>query len=288
MAIQTVTILGVGLIGGSFGLALKKYGFRGRILGVSSERTIQAAIEKKAIDQGRTLAEGVAQADLVYLAQPISRILDLLPEVRQLAAPHALVTDAGSTKQQIAGRAAELFSEGAGGPWFLGGHPMAGSQQRGVERADPDLFQNATYALTPPGGRLPASEVATEFLAWIGKIGAKRLVLTPEAHDAIVTWTSHLPQLLSTALGATLHAQIKDPAHLQVAGLGLRDMTRLAESPFAIWKDIIDSNQGNLDAALASCIAQLENIRERLGDPALEEQFEAARKLRQKLNSLSG
>jgi prephenate dehydrogenase len=285
MAIKTVTILGVGLIGGSFGLALKKYGFRGRILGVSSERTIQAAIEKKAIDQGRTLDEGVAQADLVFLAQPIGRILDLLPQVRRSAAPHALVTDVGSTKQKIAERAAELFS---GGPWFLGGHPMAGKQQRGVERADPDLFQNATYALTPPGDRLPESEVTTEFLAWIGKIGAKQLVLTPETHDAIVTWTSHLPQLLSTALGTTLQAQIKDPAHLQVAGLGLRDMTRLAESPFAIWKDIIDSNQGNLDAALASCIAELEKIRERLGDPALEEQFEAARELRRKLNSQSG
>ena len=285
MAIKTVTILGVGLIGGSFGLALKKYGFRGRILGVSSERTIQAAIEKKAIDQGRTLDEGLAQADLVFLAQPISRILDLLPQVRRSAAPHALVTDAGSTKQKITERAAELFSDG---PWFLGGHPMAGKQQRGVERADPDLFQNATYALTPPGGRLPESEVTTEFLAWIGKIGATQLVLEPETHDAIVTWTSHLPQLLSTALGATLHAQIKDPAHLQVAGLGLRDMTRLSESPFAIWKDIIDSNQGNLDAALASCIAELEKIRERLGDPALEEQFEAARELRRKLNSQSG
>lgn len=280
MQIQTVSILGVGLIGGSFGLALRAAGFPGRILGVSSPRTIEAAKRRGAIDEGKLLADAVAAADLVYLAQPIRRILDLMPEVARNASPRCLVTDAGSTKRAIVKRAAELFAEG---PQFLGGHPMAGKAQRGVELAEADLFNGAVYVLTPRDGRLPEGPAVEEFLAWIGKIGASPLVLAPDVHDQVVTWTSHLPQLVSTALALSVSGHLDDAEHLKIAGPGLRDMTRLAESPYDIWRDILSTNGDNLQAAVEGFIRRLKHFGDHLATTELQAEFEAARKIREKL-----
>ncbi len=285
MAIETVTIVGVGLIGGSFGLALRTAGFKGRILGVSSPRTIEAALGKGAIERGAPLEEALPESDLIYLAQPISRILELLPEVRKLAPPRALVTDAGSTKGEIVEKAAALFADG---PWFVGGHPMAGKEQRGVERADADLFRDATYVLTPSvltasDSRLPDEPVVKEFAAWIEKIGAKPVVLPAHVHDRVVAWTSHLPQLLSTALASAMVDQLPGDEHLEIAGPGLRDMTRLAESPYEIWKDILATNTSNVEQALTAYIDKLERFREKLNRDGLAKEFEAARKARQRL-----
>ena len=285
MAIETVTIVGVGLIGGSFGLALRAAGFKGRILGVSSPRTIGAALGKGAIERGAPLEEALPESDLIYLAQPISRILELLPEVRKLAPPRALVTDAGSTKGEIVEKATALFSDG---PWFVGGHPMAGKEQRGVERADADLFRDATYVLTPSvltasDSRLPDEPVVKEFAAWIEKIGAKPVVLPAHVHDHVVAWTSHLPQLLSTALASAMVDQLPGDEHLEIAGPGLRDMTRLAESPYEIWKDILATNTSNVEHVLTAYIDKLELFREKLNRDGLAKEFEAARKARQRL-----
>ena len=135
--IETVTIVGVGLIGGSFALALRKVGFLGRILGVSSPATLSRALELGVVDEARSLEEALPRSDLVYMAQPVLRILAQLERVRALVPDHALVTDAGSTKQAIVDRARGLFQCGAD---FLGGHPMAGKEGRGVEIADANLF----------------------------------------------------------------------------------------------------------------------------------------------------
>ena len=281
MAIETITIVGVGLIGGSFGLALRAAGFKGRILGVSSSRTIKAALGKGAIERGAPLGEALPESDLVYLSQPISRILQLLPEVRKLAPSHALVTDAGSTKREIVEKAATLFGDG---PWFVGGHPMAGKEQRGVELADAHLFQNATYALTPSGSQLPDEPVVKEFEAWVEKIGAKPVVLPADLHDRVVAWTSHLPQLLSTALASAMVDKGPGDEHGELAGPGLRDMTRLAESPYEIWKDILATNTLNVEQALTAYIDRLGRFREQLKRNGLADEFEAARKERQRLS----
>jgi prephenate dehydrogenase len=280
MQIQTVSILGVGLIGGSFALALRSAGFAGRILGVSSPRTLEAAQRRGVIDAGMPLAEAVAAADLVYLAQPIGRILDLLPEVARHASSTCLVTDAGSTKRAIVARAADLFAEG---PSFLGGHPMAGKAQRGVELAEAGLFAGAVYVLTPPDGRLPETPAVGEFVAWIRKIGAMPSVLTPNVHDEVVTWTSHLPQLVSSALALSVSGHLDDAEHLKIAGPGLRDMTRLAESSYGIWRDILSTNGDNLQGALEQFIGRLKHFGDHLGTPELQRDFEAARKIREKL-----
>jgi prephenate dehydrogenase len=280
MQIQTVSILGVGLIGGSFGLALRAAGFAGRIFGVSSPQTIEAALRRGAIDAGKTLPDAVAAADLVYLAQPIARIVELLPEVQQYASPACLITDAGSTKRAIVAKAREVFGSN---PRFLGGHPMAGKAQRGVQRAEADLFRGAVYVLTPQNGRLPELPLVHDFLGWIEKIGAVPWVLEPDVHDEVVTWTSHLPQLVSSALALSVSGHLDDPQHLKVAGKGLRDMTRLAESSYDIWKDILTTNGDNLAHALEQFIAQLKHFREHLGSSELKIDFEAAQRIREKL-----
>src|SRR5882724_9321140 len=142
---HTVAIIGVGLIGGSFGLALKKAGFTGTIVGASSEATLRAALDRGVIDEAAPLADAARGADLIYLAQPIGRILDTLHHVDGFVNRGTLITDAGSTKSAIVSAARKHIRRGV----FLGGHPMAGKEKRGVAEADADLFRGRTYVLTP-------------------------------------------------------------------------------------------------------------------------------------------
>jgi prephenate dehydrogenase len=263
---DTVAIVGVGLIGGSFGLALKRAGFAGRILGVSSPQTLAAALESGAIDVGLPLAEAVGQADLVYLSQPIGRILDTLRRIDPLVREGALVTDAGSTKREIVSTAALHLRRCR----FLGGHPMAGKEKRGVEEAEADLFEGHTYVLTPQ----QPSEIDFDFLGWVKRIGANPVILEPAVHDRVVAFTSHLPQLLSSALAVTVGANLEK--HLEVAGPGLSGMTRLAMSPFDVWRDILATNAPEIERAIASCIAELEHVRDNLRTRTMEEVFERA------------
>ena len=279
-SIKTVSILGVGLIGGSFALALRGIGYSGRILGVSSPATLAKALELHVIDEAMPLEDAVPQSDLVYMAQPVLRIVEQLGPVRSLLPDHALATDAGSTKQVIVERAREMFA----GPYaFLGGHPMAGKEGRGVEVADAALFDGATYALVPTGGSLPGSPVALEFRGWLDAMGCCVVQMGAADHDRIVGWTSHLPQLVSTALAAALGECLTETADLGVAGDGLRDMTRLAASPHEVWADILHTNQGCIDAALGAFIGEVEALRIALRANAAERHFARGQALRARL-----
>jgi prephenate dehydrogenase len=275
---DTVAIVGVGLIGGSFGLALKKAGFSGRVLGVSSPSTIQAALETRAIDESATLENATARADLVYLAQPIGRILDTIHRLDPLLRPGMLVTDAGSTKEAIVSQAARSIRKCQ----FLGGHPLAGKEKRGVAEADPDLFSGRTYVLTPTEPAELDTPAAQEFREWLRRIGAKPFVLEPAAHDRIVSYTSHLAQLASTALASTVADHVAED-ELAISGPGLQDTTRLALSSYDLWRDIIATNTGAIDQALSACIQKLDHIRQNLRTRQLQEEFNAAAALAAKL-----
>ena len=170
---RTVAIVGVGLIGGSFGLALKAAGFGGEVIGVSSPRSIDAAIALGAVDRGAELAEAVGAADLVYLALPVARILSTLRALDEWVRPDALVTDAGSTKHVIVETAHKHLRRCA----FLGGHPMAGKESRGVEHAEADLFRGRPYVLTPSDPEQLNGGVALELREWLRLIGAQEVVL---------------------------------------------------------------------------------------------------------------
>lgn len=269
---DTVAIVGAGLIGASFGCALRQAGFAGRILGVSSPGAIRDALACGAIDAAATLEDAAAQADLLYLAQPIQRILDTLARLGDRVRPGCLVTDAGSTKTRIVEQGRRSIRRGQ----FLGGHPMAGKEKRGAAEADAGLFIGRTYILTPVDSAELETPAAREFLEWVRKIGSAVLVMTPEEHDRVVAHTSHLPQLVSTTLAATLAAELHKPEHLRAAGPGLADMLRIAGSSYEIWGDILATNPAAIDAALRTFISRLEELRASLGSERTRAAFETA------------
>jgi prephenate dehydrogenase len=245
--LKSVGIVGVGLIGGSLGLALRKAGFEGGILGVSSARSIEQAVERGAIDRGATLEEAAGVCDLLFLSQPISGILETLGKLDPLVRPDTLVTDAGSTKQAIVDEAKRSLRRCA----FLGGHPMAGKELRGVKAADGDLFRGRPWVL--------ASDIVHPFRKWVAAIGAREIVMEPARHDRLVAWSSHLPQLVSTALASVIGEQAPEAA--AVAGPGLLDATRLAMSSFDLWRDILSTNSPEVSAALDAYIEKLKALR---------------------------
>lgn len=265
---ETVAVVGTGLIGTSFALALKEGGFRGRIFGVSSPASTRGALERGAIDEVSDLPRAVSRADLIYLAQPIGRILDLMPAVGRHVRKDALVTDAGSTKRCIVERAGACMD----GALFLGGHPMAGKESRGPAAADASLFRDRPYFLTPPAGAtLTAS--ALQFRDWLVRIGARPVLSTPEEHDRLVAAISHLPQMLSTVLASVLGRQAGAANLAESGGPGLADMTRLALSSYDIWADILATNGDEISRMLEIAEARLREIRTHLEDakPAFEE-----------------
>ncbi len=292
--ITRATILGTGLIGGSFALALRKYATDLLISGWDRPETVREARSRAIIDEAFTgdLAPALRAADLIYIALPIGVTLDLLPEIARLAPKRALVTDACSTKLRIAQSAAENFSEPATA-LFLGGHPMAGREVPGIAQADADLFRNAPYALISDSS-VPADISSSNrdprvsaFLKLLEKIGARPLWLGAQQHDYAVGMVSHLPQLAAVALGSFLYDHLDENGlPITVAGPGLRDSLRLAGSPYSTWRDIVLTNREVLSAALDLFARRLDDLRERLNSRELEADFDAANELYKLLRSL--
>lgn len=267
--IETVAVVGVGLIGGSFALALREAGFGGEIVGVSSAPAIEAGVARGVISRGISLTEAAAVADLIYLAQPVDRILQSIEALGRMGVRDCLITDGGSTKASIVNRAFEHLA----GIAFLGGHPMAGKEQRGTEASEGNLFRGRPYVLCPPATK--ASPFEEDFRAWLVKIGADVLEMSADEHDATVALTSHLPQLLSTALADTL-ARSNNPQVTGVFGGGLLDMTRLALSSPDLWLSILSTNRGTVTKGLDELIDTLNGMRQALGTEELRGYFERA------------
>ncbi len=281
MPFKQVTIIGVGLIGGSLGLALKKRQLAGRIVGCSRAPTLEKAERCGAIDSGAVNpADAVRGSDLVVLAAPVIPILDLIDRLGPALPAKTLVTDVGSTKAQIVERAVKSFGRNAG-QRFLAGHPMAGKEQAGVEFADADLFEGATWLFTPLPGQNIYAGLCGEFIHCAEKMGARIAVLDPSDHDRFCAWISHLPQMISTALAAALVDEFgPDAPALDIGGRALREMTRISGSPYSMWRDIAISNRQNLSDALLKLEQRLAHIRENLDSPELAKEFERAHELR--------
>jgi prephenate dehydrogenase len=277
-----VTIVGLGLMGGSWGLALKAAGFSGRRIGCDRAEVLERALASGAVDEGKEdLAAAVRGSDLVILATPVGVILDLLPQLKASVKTGALVTDVGSTKRLIARRGAEVFDAGT---LFLGGHPLAGKERSGLENADARLFENARYVLTPVSPDLLEDERVKAFMELVRALGAQPFVTDPSSHDRAVAFLSHLPQLVSTGLASLIAEQgAEDFLPAELAASGFRDVTRLAESPYNVWRDICLTNIENIQSALESLIEKLESMKLHLSDRELEREFKQALKLRAKL-----
>ena len=304
--ISGVTILGTGLMGGSFALALRKYTTEMHITGWDRADVVREAQTRGIIDEAfsNDLAPALRNADLVYIALPIAATMDLLPEIARHAPSHALVTDACSTKVRITQAAAELFP-GEKGPLFLGGHPMAGRELSGIAHADADLFRENTYALIAKSSESVVAGLQTRsfstgsessasqdprvsaFVKILEKIGARPLWLGAQQHDYGVGLASHLPQLAAVALASFLYDRLDENGlPITLAGPGLRDSLRLAGSPYSTWRDIVLTNQEVLSAALDLFARRLDDLREKLASRELEADFDAANELYKLLRSL--
>ena len=278
---ETVAIVGVGLIGASFGLALRKTGFAGEIIGVSSEPAIAAGLKRGAITSALPLEKAAQRADLVYLAQPVDRILETIPQLTQWLRPGTLVTDAGSTKQAIVSCALTHLPAGS----FVGGHPIAGKEQRGPDAADADLFRDRPYVLTPSGA-VDQNPHAVSFRTTLSSFGSRVMEMSAQEHDHTLAFTSHLPQLLSTALAATL-ARDGDGRLAQVFGTGLLDMTRLALSSPELWNSILLTNKSQVQEAIDALLQVLLGLKAHLGESEMANTFEQASAFAASLRKLS-
>ena len=275
-----VAILGTGLIGGSFGLALRKHFPDISIVGFDREETAKAALARGAVrETARDLAAAVRGADLVYVALPIGATIEALRAIAAAAKDGALVTDTGSTKATICRAAKTAFT---GGARFLGGHPMAGKETSGIARADAELFSGARYALigleSDPDPRMHG------FAALVRELGAEPVWTDAETHDWAVGIVSHLPQLLAVALARVVQDETDETRlPLSLSGPGLQDMLRLAGSPYSVWRDVAHTNTENIARALDRLEQAVEYLRTRLTSKELEQEFLVANQLHRQL-----
>ncbi|MGH9716476.1 MAG: prephenate dehydrogenase [Candidatus Acidiferrales bacterium] len=275
-----IAVIGTGLIGGSFALALRKHFPEVSIVGFDRPDVLQRAVARGAIQETASdLAGAVRGANLVYLALPIVPTLEILPAIAKHADPGALVTDACSTKAVICRAAREHFRAGE---QFLGGHPMAGKEQSGIEQADAELFRGAPYALIGPAEAEHAQ--AKTFAEIIAVIGAQPTWCDAETHDWAVGIVSHLPQLVSIALGRVVQDETDESGlPLSLAGQGLQDMLRLSGSPYGVWRDILLTNTENVSRALDRLAQTVDYLRTRLASKELEPEFRAANEIYKQL-----
>jgi prephenate dehydrogenase len=271
----TVAIVGVGLIGGSVGLALRERGLAGEVIGIGRDRAkLDDAARLGAIDTGCTdLTLGVARADVVVVCTPVTRIAQ---DVRQAAAAgpeHVLVTDAGSTKRRIV---EDVERDERAARAFVAAHPIAGSERQGAAHGRADLFEGRACVVTPTA-RTPGDRLDRAAAFW-SSLGCRVVMMDPKAHDEALALTSHVPHAVAAAMAATV-----PPEALGLAAGAYRDVTRVAAADAALWAAIFRANRDPVLAALAEFEAQLAAFRLALADDdehALIRWWEAARERR--------
>ncbi|MSQ49893.1 MAG: prephenate dehydrogenase/arogenate dehydrogenase family protein [Betaproteobacteria bacterium] len=279
---ERVVVIGVGLIGGSFSLALKEKKLCGQVVGVGrSAANLKLALERGAIDSIEAdVAAAVRGGDLVLLATPVAQFSGLLPAIEKALKPGAIVSDAGSTKRDVV--AAARAALGVKSAQFVPAHPIAGAELSGAAAANPQLFRGRRLVLTPLAENKPQDLDAIADL-W-SAIGAQVSRMTPEEHDQVFAAVSHLPHLLAYALVSELSERPDAAKLFGYAAGGFRDFTRIASSQPEMWRDICVANRDQLLRELHLFENKLETIGTLLeaGDAAsLQQLFAAARAARE-------
>ena len=280
VSFKRIAVIGLGLIGGSLCRALRCVVPNAEIIGVDKKEVIEQA--RDALDHVFTpddLQKSLRGVDLVFLATPISAIIEYLPRVAACIEPNTLVSDVGSTKSQIVAVARRVM---IGRGYFIGGHPMAGTERSGWQQATPDLLKNATYVLTPD---LPVPEkTRVDFIALLQALDMKVIEMDAGTHDQVVAQISHLPQLLAVAIMNYVgRNDAERELRLHLAAGGFRDLTRLASSPFPIWRDILHTNSVEIKRALREfreCLSSLEAL---VDDEAIGINFTQANETRRQI-----
>ena len=246
MDFGTVTIIGTGLIGGSIGLGLKERGLAKRVIGVGHRKTsINKALKKKAIDRGTLdIEKAVHHADIVILAASVGLIPDLAKIAIPLMKKSAILTDVGSSKEYIVSQInKEIKKNGRNSPGFVGAHPLAGSEQRGIDWARADLFKDSICILTPT--KLSQKKDTAKITKMWKALGAKTNILTPLKHDEILASISHLPHLVASGL-----VNVINEKHWEFGANGLKDTTRIASGDPVLWESICKQNRIKIIKAL--------------------------------------
>lgn len=276
---KTFLIVGVGLIGGSLGLALGQSS-QGRVLGADSDQlSLQKALQSGAIDEAVELEAGAAQADAVIIATPVGEVIPTCRKLLPSLQAGAIVLDTASTKGAITQQAQAILPGR-----FVGGHPMAGSERSGIDAADPYLFENAPFILCPPEG---VTEKTLELVEKIvHAVGGLPIYLSPHQHDQIVGMVSHLPHLCAVALLNTLGELEERERAMELAAGGFRDLTRIASGSPQLWQGILASNRWVVASLLRKMQKNLQqqiNLLEQGDFEGLEAHLSQAQKIRQEL-----
>lgn len=276
-----VTIVGVGLLGGSLGLALRQRGLADRVYGlVRRPASIEECARLGVVDQASCdPIEAGRDADLVVLCTPLSRMRPTLGPMLPALKPGTVVTDVGSVKEPVVRELAPLVAEAGG--HFVGSHPMAGGEKTGPAAARADLFERAVCVVTPTAQSAPQAVAQVEAL-W-QSVGGTVLQLTAPQHDRLVSRSSHLPHVVAAALAKLVLDPGAPVEQALLCATGFRDVTRIAASPAEMWRDIALANARNLSQALAEFVQELDRFSQALtrGDAgAVEEFFQTARQRR--------
>jgi prephenate dehydrogenase len=250
---EKIGIVGLGLIGGSVALAARQLWPASLVIAVDNKDVLETAMRLHAIDVAADDPVVLAEVDIVILAAPIRQNIELLGELDQHVRQPAVVTDTGSTKRAIVAAARTLPPKFT----FIGGHPLGGSAKGGLENARPDLFKGRPWLLTPTGDNGEAFEKLTAFVKALGAVPRS---IDAAAHDRVLAFLSHLPQLTASALMQVVGDAVGQDG-LALAGRGLADTTRLASSPSEIWRDIAATNADEIGPALDELIAVLQDLR---------------------------
>ncbi len=283
MDFKHITIIGIGLIGSSFALAVKKHGFQGTITGVGrNEDNLKKAQERGIIDNYSTdHSAGVIDSDLILLASPVGQFEEIFTKIKNSIKPGAIVTDVGSVKAGILNIIEPLMPENAR---FVAGHPIAGKESSGIEGASANLFENAKYIYTPtPNTDRDALE---KVIAIWKMLGSNIIEMTPEEHDLIFAAVSHVPHVIAYALVNSIIGM--DDKMLYYSGGGLKDMTRIALSPADLWQDICSYNRDNILTTLrnfSSSLSKMTEFIEKSDWTGLEKEFIKAKEARQLIES---
>ena len=282
--IETIVIYSVGLLGASLGAGFKHSGFTGTIRGISRRESADEALSIGAIDEAYTYDQAqlaLEGCDLLILCSPITGILNTITNLGNLTLPQGLIiSDVGSTKSEILTLAHDILPAHV---TFIGGHPMAGSEKSGPSAADPFLFQNAVYVLTP-SANCP-QELCSDFAGFLEQhLGCRSVVLDAEVHDTIAATVSHVPHLLAVALVNTAQAIDNEiEGTLDLAAGGFKSLTRIASSPYTMWHDIYQTNKPATQKILTKLIDELTSLQQDLTFDRLEVPFEKAKATRESL-----
>jgi prephenate dehydrogenase len=279
-SVEKVAIVGVGLIGGSFALALRRAGRVKEIIGVGRSRAnLDRARARGVIDRDANLAEAVRGVDLVFLSMPVGATGAVLNAIAPHLGPGTVVTDAGSTKRDVVEAARAALA--AGFPRFVPGHPIAGAEQSGVDAARAELFDGKRTVLTP------LAETDEQACAAVRDVwqacGADVREMSPDAHDEVFAAVSHLPHLLAFALVHDVSTHDAADLLFEYAASGFRDFTRIASSHPEMWRDICMANRAALLAELTrfeSVLAEARRLLDAQDAAGLERLFDGARRAR--------